>query len=39
MVEALWEEVQRFGEETQPLASFVEKQKQKAQKASLTVIG
>ncbi|GIW86739.1 MAG: 4-hydroxy-3-methylbut-2-en-1-yl diphosphate synthase (flavodoxin) [Isosphaeraceae bacterium] len=39
MVEALWEEVQRFDQETQPLASFVEKQKQKAQKSNLTVIG
>ncbi len=29
MVQALLEEVERFEEETQPLASFVEKEKQK----------
>ncbi len=39
MVDALWEEVQRFSEETQPLASYVQKQKQKQQKTSLPVLG
>lgn len=39
MVEALWQEVLRFGEETQPLASFVEKQRQKNQKTVLPVLG
>jgi (E)-4-hydroxy-3-methylbut-2-enyl-diphosphate synthase len=38
MVDALWEEVQRFEEETQPLESYLEKQKAK-QPAGLTVIG
>jgi (E)-4-hydroxy-3-methylbut-2-enyl-diphosphate synthase len=37
MVAALLEEVARFDEETKPLASFVEKQKQ--QKTALTVLG
>ena len=32
MVQALLEEVERFGEETKPLASFVEKERQKQQK-------
>ena len=38
MVAALLEEVARFDEETKPLASFVEKEKQKQQKAALTVL-
>lgn len=39
MVQALWEEVQRFDEETPPLDSYVAKQKAKeAKAASLTVI-
>ncbi len=39
MVEALLEEVARFDEETKPLASFVEKEKQKQQRTTLTVLG
>ena len=39
MVAALLEEVARFDEETKPLASFVEKEKQKQQKMALTVLG
>lgn len=39
MVEALLEEVHRFEEETKPLASFVEKQKQKEKKLALPVVG
>jgi (E)-4-hydroxy-3-methylbut-2-enyl-diphosphate synthase len=39
MVQALLEEVERFNEETQPLASFLEKEKQKQQKLALTVLG
>ena len=39
MVQALLEEVARFDEETKPLASFVEKAKQKQQKTALTVLG
>jgi (E)-4-hydroxy-3-methylbut-2-enyl-diphosphate synthase len=39
MVQALLEEVERFHEETQPLASFIEKEKQRQQKAALTVLG
>jgi (E)-4-hydroxy-3-methylbut-2-enyl-diphosphate synthase len=38
MVQALLEEVERFHEETRPLASFVEKEKQKQQKQALTVL-
>jgi (E)-4-hydroxy-3-methylbut-2-enyl-diphosphate synthase len=38
MVQALLEEVERFGEETRPLDSYVEKQKQKQQKHALTVL-
>ncbi len=38
MVQALLEEVERFGEETKPLASFVEKEKRK-QKMALPVLG
>ena len=38
MVEALLEEVARFEEETVPLASYVEKEKKKAQKTGLTVL-
>jgi (E)-4-hydroxy-3-methylbut-2-enyl-diphosphate synthase len=38
MVEALWEEVQRFDEATAPLASFVEKEKQRQQKSALPVL-
>ena len=38
MVAALLEEVARFDEETKPLASFVEKEKQKQQKSALTVL-
>ena len=36
MVDALWEEVQRFEEDTPPLESYLKKQQQKA---ALTVIG
>jgi (E)-4-hydroxy-3-methylbut-2-enyl-diphosphate synthase len=39
MVAALLEEVERFEEETRPLASFVEKERQKQQKTALTVLG
>ncbi|MFM7592550.1 MAG: flavodoxin-dependent (E)-4-hydroxy-3-methylbut-2-enyl-diphosphate synthase [Isosphaeraceae bacterium] len=40
MVQALWEEVQRFDEDTPPLESYAAKQKQKEAKAGkLTVIG
>ncbi len=39
MVQALLEEVARFDEETKPLASFVEKEKQKQQRTALTVLG
>ncbi len=38
MVQALLEEVARFDEETKPLASFVEKEKQRQQKTALTVL-
>lgn len=38
MVQALLEEVERFEEETQPLASFVEKEKQKQQASALPVL-
>ncbi len=38
MVQALLEEVGRFHEESQPLASFVEKEKQKQQKPALPVL-
>jgi len=38
MVEALLEEVLRFDEEVQPLASYLEKEKQKQNKAALTVL-
>ena len=38
MVEALLEEVARFEEETVPLASYVEKEKKKKEKAGLTVL-
>jgi (E)-4-hydroxy-3-methylbut-2-enyl-diphosphate synthase len=39
MVQALLEEVERFDEETRPLASFLEKEKQKQQKLALPVLG
>ncbi len=39
MVEALLEEVARFDEETRPLESYLEKEKQKRQRAELTVLG
>ena len=39
MVQALLEEVARFDEETKPLASFVEKEKQRQQKSALPVLG
>lgn len=39
MVDALWEEVQRFEEDTPPLESYVKKQEQQQKKAALTVIG
>jgi len=39
MVQALLEEVARFDEETAPLASFVEKERQKQQKTALPVLG
>ena len=39
MVQALLEEVERFDEETQPLDSYVEKEKQKQQKMALPVLG
>lgn len=38
MVEALWEEVQRFEEDTPPLESYLKKQEQQ-KKSALTVIG
>jgi (E)-4-hydroxy-3-methylbut-2-enyl-diphosphate synthase len=38
MVEALLEEVERFHEETRPLDSYLAKEKQKSQKAALTVL-
>jgi len=39
MVQALWEEVQRFDEDTPALESYTAKQKQKdAKKSALTVI-
>jgi hypothetical protein len=39
MVQALWEEVMRFDEDTPPLESYAAKQKQKEAKAGkLTVI-
>jgi (E)-4-hydroxy-3-methylbut-2-enyl-diphosphate synthase len=39
MVDALWEEVQRFDEETKPLDSYTKKLEAKQKKASLTVLG
>jgi (E)-4-hydroxy-3-methylbut-2-enyl-diphosphate synthase len=39
MVQALLEEVERFDEETKPLASFIEKERQKQQKLALPVLG
>jgi (E)-4-hydroxy-3-methylbut-2-enyl-diphosphate synthase len=39
MVQALLEEVERFGEETKPLASYLEKEKQKQAKTALPVLG
>jgi (E)-4-hydroxy-3-methylbut-2-enyl-diphosphate synthase len=39
MVQALLEEVERFDQETKPLASFVEKERQKQQKMALPVLG
>ncbi len=39
MVDALWEEVQRFDEETKPLDSYLKKEEQKRRKAELTVLG
>ncbi len=39
MVEALLEEVARFDEEVKPLDSYLEKEKQKRQKSTLTVLG
>ena len=38
MVQALLEEVERFDEDTQPLDSYVEKEKQKKQKLALPVL-
>ena len=38
MVDALLEEVHRFEEDVKPLASYLEKEKQKQNKASLTVL-
>ncbi len=38
MVQALLEEVERFGEETAPLASYVAKEKQKQERQSLPVL-
>src|SRR5271170_1502950 len=38
MVQALLEEVERFDEETRPLDSYLEKERQKHQKIALTVI-
>ena len=38
MVQALLEEVERFHEDTQPLDSYVEKEKQKKQKLALPVL-
>ena len=39
MVDALWQEVLRFDEETPPLESYQKKIQQQEQKAALTVIG
>ncbi len=38
MVQALLEEVERFHEETTPLASYLEKEKQRQQKMALPVL-
>ena len=38
MVQALLEEVERFDEETAPLASYVEKEKQRQKKMALPVL-
>jgi (E)-4-hydroxy-3-methylbut-2-enyl-diphosphate synthase len=38
MVDALWDEVQRFDEVTAPLDSFLKKEEQKRRKAELTVL-
>ncbi len=38
MVQALLEEVERFEEETRPLDSYIEKEKQKQQKLALPVL-
>jgi (E)-4-hydroxy-3-methylbut-2-enyl-diphosphate synthase len=38
MVDALWEEVMRFEEDTPPLESYLKKQEQKQQKSALTVL-
>ena len=38
MVQALLEEVERFEEETKPLESYLEKEKQKQQKLALPVL-
>ena len=38
MVQALLEEVERFHEETAPLASYLEKEKQRQQKMALPVL-
>jgi (E)-4-hydroxy-3-methylbut-2-enyl-diphosphate synthase len=38
MVQALLEEVERFHEETQPLESYLEKEKKKKQKVALPVL-
>jgi (E)-4-hydroxy-3-methylbut-2-enyl-diphosphate synthase len=39
MVQALMEEVERFEQESAPLASYIEKQKLKEKKVALTVLG
>lgn len=39
MVDALWDEVQRFEEETKPLDSYLLKQAQKQEKKALPIVG
>jgi len=39
MVQALLEEVERFDQETRPLDSYIEKEKQKQQKLALPIVG
>jgi len=39
MVQALLEEVERFDQETRPLDSYVQKEKQKQEKSLLPIVG